>query len=61
MEYVCSRDDGGNTLCEVSICLFLSCPGSALCQVPVFSFTIQKAQVLFGFLWTRRFQNYGCQ
>lgn len=47
MGYVCGGDGGGNesySKCAASICVFLSCPGSALCQAPVFSFTIQKAQ-----------------
>lgn len=51
MGYVNGGDGGGNesySKCAASTCVFLSCPGSALCQAPVFSFTIQKAQQ---FIW----------
>lgn len=44
MGYVCGGDGGGNesySKCAASICVFLSCSGSALCQAPVFSFTQQ--------------------
>lgn len=52
--YVCGGDGGGNesySKCAASICVFLSCPGSALCQAPVFSFTIQKAQQFIYATW----------